>query len=90
MREPVITDADERYLEQIIEDCERILGAGIDIEDVELETNGEVALHLRYRLGPLAASSVGRGTSLLAAHAALRQRLVVDRVALGFRALTTI
>jgi hypothetical protein len=85
------SEADARYLEMILEDCGRVLGAGIDIERVELETNDEVVLRLRYRLGTREGSSEGssegRGESLLAAHTALRQRLVEDRIALGFRAI---
>ena len=42
----------------------------------------------RYRLGARAgATSEGRGSDLLSAHAALRRRLVEDRIALGFQAL---
>ena len=82
-----INDADERYLEEIARDCERVLGAGIEIEQLELDANRDVVLHLRYRLGTKARDSEGRGTDLLTAHAALRERLVEDRIALGFLAL---
>ncbi len=87
MHVPEINDADERYLEEIARDCERVLGAGIEIERLELDANGDVVLHLRYRLGTTARDSEGRGSDLLTAHAALRQRLVEDRIALGFQAL---
>ena len=89
MQQPTITDSDERYLDRILEDCVRVLGAGIDIEHVELEANDEVVLQLRYRLGSFEGTSEGRGDTLLAAHAALRRRLVEDRLALGFRAIVT-
>lgn len=87
MSQPTISDADERYLEEIAKDCERVLGAGVEVEPLELETNGDVVLHLRYHLGTAAGASQGRGSDLLAAHTALRQRLVEDRLALGFKAL---
>ena len=87
MPQPTISDADERYLEEIAKDCERVLGAGIQVEPLELETNSDVVLHLRYRLGEIAWASDGRGPDLLAAHSDLRQRLVEDRLALGFQAL---
>ncbi|HVQ22506.1 MAG TPA: hypothetical protein VMT36_04480 [Candidatus Saccharimonadia bacterium] len=87
MQVPEINDADERYLEEIARDCERVLGAGIEIEGLELDANGDVVLRLRYRLGTTARDSEGRGGDLLSAHAALRRRLVEDRIALGFQAL---
>ena len=83
-----ITDADERYLELIAIDCERVLGPGIEIERLELERDGnDAVLHLGYRLGTNTGSTDGRGPDPLAAHADLRQRLVEDRLAVGFRAL---
>ena len=65
--QPSITDADERYLEEIAYDCARVLGPGVEIERLQLETNGDVVLHLRYRLGAIEAASEGRGSNLLAA-----------------------
>ena len=87
MPQPTISDAEARYLEEIARDCELVLGAGVEIEPLELETDGDVVLHLRYRLGPVSGASDGRGPDLLAAHAELRRRLVEDRLALGFQAV---
>jgi hypothetical protein len=84
---PLISDAEERYLEEIVEDCARVLGAGIEIDRLELEANGDVVLRLRYRLGTMAGDSEGRGQDMLAAHADLRHRLVEDRLVIGFQAL---
>jgi hypothetical protein len=81
-------DAETRYLERIAADCEQLLGAGVDLSGLEIETNGETVLRARYRLGPANAVSEGRGESLLAAHTELRRRLVEDRLGLGFRALS--
>ena len=87
MPQPTISDAEARYLEEIARDCERVLGHGVEIEPLELETNGEVVLRLRYRLGRMAGLSEGWGIDVLTAHAAMRQRLAEDRIAVGFQAL---
>lgn len=87
MTQPNVSDAEARYLEEIAKDCERVLGAGVEIEPLELEIDGDVVLRLRYSLATVAGTSEGRGPNLLAAHADLRHRLVEDRLALGFRAV---
>jgi hypothetical protein len=87
MPQPTISDAEARYLEEIARDCELVLGPGVEVEPLELETNGEVILRLRYQLGGATGLSEGRGSSVLAAHADLRQRLVEDRIAVSLRAL---
>lgn len=87
MPQPTISDAEARYLEEIARDCERVLGAGVEIEPLEFETDGDVVLHLRYRLGTVSGASDGRGADIFTAHAALRRRLVEDRLALGFQAV---
>ena len=87
MQMPDVSDADEIYLCRVVEDCEELLGDGIELRRLEVDANGEVVLRLSYRLGPADQTSEGRGESVIAAHAALRQQLVIDRIGLGVRAL---
>src|SRR6476646_2057094 len=87
MQMPDVSDADEGYLCRVVEDCEELLGDGIELRHIEVNTNGEVVLRLSYRLGPADQTTEGRGESIIAAHAALRQQLVIDRIGLGVRAL---
>jgi len=82
-----ITDADQRYLSRVAEDCEALLGPGIELDDLEVETDDEVTMRLRYRLGTAAWTSEGHGDTVIAAHASLREQLVLDRIRVGVRAL---
>lgn len=82
-----ITDADRAYLERLADDCRRILGPEIELQNLELATNDEIVLRLRYRLGNADWSSEGRGETVVAAHIDLRQGLVLDRIRLGVKAL---
>lgn len=81
----MINDADGRYLASIADDCHRILGPGVDLEDLAwAEDTDGVRLTLRYRLDGREGESVAVGETVVAAHAALRERLVIDRIRLGF------
>jgi hypothetical protein len=82
-----VTDADRRYLERVAEDCERMLGPGIELQSIELGTSDDVVLRVSYELDSAGWTSEGRGETVVAAHAALRQQLVLDRIRLGVRAL---
>ena len=44
-----MTDAEERFAERLGQDLERVLGAGIAIDDIELSTAGDRA-HVRATL----------------------------------------
>jgi hypothetical protein len=81
------SDAEQQYLQRVAEDCERLLGAGIELRGLELGANGDVVLRLTYRLGRTEWTSEGRGETVVAAHADLRERLVLDRIRLGVRAM---
>lgn len=83
-----MTEADDRYLAEIVQDCELILGGGIELTGLEREDGEEVRLIARYRLGDTTWVSTGTGESVIAAHADLRPRLVSDRIRLGFTAVT--
>jgi hypothetical protein len=87
MQMPDVSDADQIYLARVVEDCEELLGPGIEVRGLELDADGEVALRLSYRLGPASWTSEGRGETVVAAHAALRDQLVLDRIRIGVRAL---
>jgi hypothetical protein len=84
---PDVSDADRGYLERVVEDCTELLGAGIEVRGIEVDANREVVLRLSYQLGAAGQISEGRGETVVAAHAALRDQLVVDRIGLGVRAL---
>jgi hypothetical protein len=87
MQMPDVSDADRCYFQRVAEDCEQLLGPGIELRGLDLEANGDVVLRLSYRLGPADWTSEGHGETVVAAHAALREQLVLDRIRLGVRAL---
>jgi hypothetical protein len=87
MRMPEVSEAERHYFRRVAEDCEELLGPEIELRGLELDANGEVVLRLSYRLGRSDWTSEGRGESVIAAHAALREQLVLDRIRLGVRAV---
>jgi hypothetical protein len=82
-----ISDADEMYLRQVADDCERLLGPGIELDGLDLDEGNDVVLRLRYRLGKLGRATEGHGETVVAAHADLRHQLVLDRIRLATSAL---
>jgi hypothetical protein len=82
-----ISDADEMYPRHVADDCERLLGPGIEIDGLDLDTSTDVVLRLRYRLGTLRRAREGHGETVVAAHADLRRQLVFDRIRIGTCAL---
>jgi hypothetical protein len=87
MEMPEVSNADRSYLERVVEDCTELLGSGIEVRRLDVDANAEVVLRLTYRLGSADQTSEGRGETVVAAHAALRDKLVLDRIGLGVRAL---
>ncbi|HEY8819483.1 MAG TPA: hypothetical protein VIM25_11785 [Candidatus Limnocylindrales bacterium] len=92
MQMPSVSDAEQHYFERVANDCEQLLGPGIELRELELDgneldANPEVVLRLRYRLGAADWTSEGHGETVVAAHAALREQLVLDRIRVGVRAL---
>jgi hypothetical protein len=87
MQMPNVSNAEEHYLQRVAEDCEQLLGPGIELRGLELVANSDVILRLSYGLGPADWTSEGHGETVVAAHAALRDQLVLDRIRLGVRAL---
>lgn len=83
-----MSEAERNYLRWVAEDLRPLLGAEITLEAVVLEHIGRhVTLRARYRLGDSEGQSEGTGGTAVAAHAALRQALVEDRIAFSLRAL---
>ena len=87
MRLPGDSEADGHYFERVVEDCAELLGPGVELSALELDEAAETVLRLRYRLGRAEWTSEGHGETIIAAHAALREELVIDRIRLGIRAL---
>jgi hypothetical protein len=84
---PDASDADRLYFQRVAEDCEQLLGPGIELDALDVDENGEVVLRMSYRLGPAEWTTEGRGETVIAAHAALREQLVLDRIRIGTRAM---
>lgn len=82
------SEADNRYLAEIGEDCLDLLGPGIELLGLDREdVDDTVRLVARYRFAGRLAQSAASGETVVAAHAALRERIVFDRVRLGFEAV---
>lgn len=83
-----MSEADDRYLAEISQDCEALLGPGIELLGLDREeTHATVRLVAHYRFVGKIRESAATGETVVAAHAALRERLVFDRVRLGFEAV---
>jgi hypothetical protein len=83
-----MSEAEDRYLAEIVADCEAVLGPGVEVLGVEHDRHDRSErLTVRYRLGDETGQSEGLGETVIAAHAALREQLVVDRLRLGFTVL---
>lgn len=87
MQMPNASNAEQHYFQRVAEDCMQLLGPGIELRGLEVDGNGDVVLRLSYRLGVADWTSEGHGETVVAAHAALREQLVLDRIRLGIRAL---
>lgn len=84
---PSATAAERQYFERVAEDCERLLGPEIELRALEMDVDRGVVLRLKYRLGKADWVSEGRGETVVEAHGALRDRLVLDRIRIGVRAI---
>ena len=87
MQVPSASAAERRYFERVAEDCEGLLGPEIELRSLEIEDNAGVVLRLKYALGMADWTTEGRGETVIEAHAALREKLVIDRIRIGVRAL---
>ncbi|HEU4671808.1 MAG TPA: hypothetical protein VFS32_02805, partial [Candidatus Limnocylindrales bacterium] len=76
-----MVEADARFLEALLSDVEPLLGPGVVVEALDRDDSAEgCVLRLRYRLGSVEATSEGEGETVVAAHAALREAVVLDRI----------
>jgi len=82
-------DATTRYLKEVAADINGLLGTGIELIELAIEADGPdvVVLRARYGMADETIESVGRGDSVIEAHARLRGAIVGDRVGLGLRVL---
>ena len=81
-------DATARHLDEIATDLLGLLGPGIELLELAIETDADtVSLRARYALADETIESVGRGESAIEAHARLRDAVVADRIGLGLRVL---
>ena len=84
-----MSDAEMRYREAVADDCRTILGPGMDLLDLEiLDGRERTTMTVTYRLDGRQGTSSASGDSVLGAHAALREALVIDRIRLGFSVAT--
>jgi hypothetical protein len=80
-------EAQDRYLSEIGKDCEGVRGPGVKLLAVQREDRDDgVRLVVRYQLEGTACESTATGETAVAAHAKLRDRILLDRVRLGFTA----
>ena len=83
-----ISEADEQYLTEIAGDCLVQLGTGAELVSLSQEISQSVVrVRLRYRIGGREHETVASGASLLDAHRALREAILVDRIRFGFNEL---
>jgi hypothetical protein len=87
MKMPDVSEADQHYFERVVEDCDELLGPEVELQALEVDPGAVVVMRLRYRLGTAVWTSESSGETVVAAHAALREKLVLDRIRLGVRAL---
>ena len=83
-----VSEAEDRYLAEVDDDCEEVLGPGMELIGLaRADFEQSVRLIARYRFQDKVWESDATGETVVAAHAALRVRLVFDRVRLGFEAV---
>lgn len=86
----MVSEASSQYLQRIREDAAAVLGSGIALLGIEREElHGVVRLAIRYELAGVVHQTVATGETVVAAHAALREELALDRVRFGFESLVS-
>jgi len=78
MKMPGGSEAERHYFQRVAEDCEQLLGPEIELRALELAGGADVVLRLRYGLRTAEWTSEGHGETVIAAHADLRDQLVLD------------
>lgn len=87
MQVPSASAAQRRYFERVAEDLEGLLGPEIELRSLDMDDTTGVVLRLKYALGEADWTTEARGETVIEAHAALREKLVIDRIRIGVRAL---
>jgi hypothetical protein len=83
-----MADAEDRYLAEIVKDCEAVLGPGSSVLALERnELDDGVELRARYRIDRWETETIETGETVVDAHARLRAHLLFDRIRLGFTIL---
>jgi putative intracellular protease/amidase len=91
-----LADADYPYLPALArltrafgDSGRAVLGicGGVEVLDIQRLEGEDSRLTVRYRLDGRTAETVATGTTVVEAHAHLREQLVIDRVRLGFAIL---
>jgi hypothetical protein len=85
---PTVDDAHQQYLAQIARDCERELGPGADLLGLGYRPErGRVRLELTYALAGDEWLTTAEAETLVEAHHALLEAILIDRVRAGFTVL---
>jgi hypothetical protein len=82
------SDADRQYLEEIMADCTTLLGPGMRVLAATRDDGPDgVRLAICYEMAGEEWKTEATAETVVAAHAALRRALVVDRARLGLTVL---
>ena len=86
---PKVDDAADRHLEDVVTDIVALLGPGIELDQLAIVADDSCPVTLRatYRMADAGCESLGRGESVIEAHARLREAIIEDRIGLGLRVL---
>jgi hypothetical protein len=78
-------EAEGRYLAEIADDCRAMLGPGAVLLDIARDNIEQVVrLTVRFELDGQVWESAIVGETIVDAHAHLRQKLLIDRIRIGF------
>jgi hypothetical protein len=83
-----LSEADAQYLARIREDCVTWLGSASELLDLRCEgSDNAIRLVAVFRVGSRGWETAAVAETLFAAHAALREAILVDRIRLGLSEL---
>ena len=78
-------EAEGRYLTEIADDCRGMLGPGTVLLGIARDDAEQgVRLTVRFELDDQVWESATVGETIVEAHAHLRQKLLIDRIRIGF------
>jgi hypothetical protein len=80
-----VNDAEERFAERLAEDLERVLGAGIAIDDVDLHVgDGESSVRATLLIGERVETIEASGSDILSLYRPIVERAAELRLASAF------